>query len=133
MASSIPGVRAPLTRRLAKAARRSALALALLVPWDAWAEVAVTDDTGATVRLNNPAQRVVSLAPHTTELLFAAGAGRQVVGAVAHSDYPPAAEDIPRVGGYSNLDYERILSLSPDLVVAWASGNEDGAIEKKVF
>lgn len=94
------------------------------------AAITVTDDLGRTVTLAKPAARIVSLAPHTTELLFAAGAGERVVGAVAYSDYPPEAKSIPRVGGYSRLDYERILSLSPDLVIAWASGNEEAAIER---
>jgi iron complex transport system substrate-binding protein len=66
-----------------------------------------------------PARRIVSLAPHATEMLFAAGAGGAVVGTVAHSDYPPAARDLPRVGDAAALDLERIASLRPDLVVAW--------------
>lgn len=75
-----------------------------------------------------PAQRVVSLSPHLTELLFAVGAGAQIVGAVAHSDYPPAARRIPRVGGHGALDIERILGLAPDLLVAWGSGNRGAAL-----
>jgi iron complex transport system substrate-binding protein len=70
-----------------------------------------------------PARRIVSLAPHATELLFAAGAGAQVVGVVSHSDYPPAALRLPEVGSYERLDLEAILGLAPDLVVAWESGN----------
>lgn len=104
--------------------------LLMLLAGHAAAAVSVTDDVGREVRLEEPARRIVSLAPHSTELLFAAGAGDRVVGAVAHSDYPPAAESIPRVGGYSRLDYERILSLSPDLVIAWASGNEQAAVDR---
>lgn len=92
--------------------------------------VSVTDDLGRTVTLAQPAERVVSLAPHVTELLFAAGAGGRVVGAVNHSDYPPPARDIPRVGGYDAVDFERILSLEPDLVVAWDSGNGRGTVER---
>ena len=70
-----------------------------------------------------PAERIVSLAPHVTELLFAAGAGPKVVGVVSYSDYPEAAKALPRVGGYRQLDLEGILALKPDLVVAWRSGN----------
>jgi iron complex transport system substrate-binding protein len=87
------------------------------------AEIAVTDDLGERVVLAQPARRIVSLAPHVTELLFAAGAGPQVVGTVEYSDYPPEAEAIRRVGGYSRLDFEAILALKPDLAVGWASGN----------
>ncbi|MDZ4263847.1 MAG: cobalamin-binding protein [Pseudomonadota bacterium] len=94
------------------------------------AGVTAVDDTGATVTLAQPAQRIVSLAPHTTELLFAVGAGKQIVGAVDYSDYPEAAKLIPRVGGYSGFDLERVVMLKPDLVVAWRSGNADAAVEK---
>lgn len=83
------------------------------------APVAVTDDTGATVALAAPARRVVSLAPHATELLFAADAGDRIVGVMSDSDFPPEASRIPVVGNASALDLERILSLRPDLVVTW--------------
>ncbi len=81
------------------------------------------DDLRQLVRLAAPATRIVSLAPHVTELLFAAGAGEQVVGTVEFSDYPPEAARIPRVGSYAALDIERILALRPTLVVGWQSGN----------
>ena len=83
------------------------------------AAVTATDDAGNVVTLARPAQRIVSLAPHATELLFAAGAGARVVGVVAHSDWPPEARALPRIGDASALDLERIVALSPDLVVAW--------------
>ena len=81
------------------------------------------DDLGNRVQVAAPAARIISLAPHVTELLFAAGAGEQVVGTVEFSDYPPVAVRIPRVGSYAALDIERILALRPDLVVGWQSGN----------
>lgn len=83
--------------------------------------VTVTDDTGARVTLQQPARRIISLAPHVTELLFAAGAGDKIVGAVRFSYYPKAAKSIPRVGDTNKLDLERIVSLNPDLIVAWKS------------
>lgn len=89
----------------------------------AHAELRFTDDRGATLRLAHPAQRIVSLAPHVTELLFAAGAGERVVGAVAYSDHPQAAARLPRVGDAHGLDLERILGLKPDLLIAWDAGN----------
>lgn len=89
------------------------------------APVAVTDDIGQQVRLRSPAQRIVSLAPHATELLFAAGAGELVVGTVAYSDFPEAAKKIPRVGDSSLLDLERIVQLKPDLLVVWFHGNSE--------
>jgi iron complex transport system substrate-binding protein len=96
----------------------------------ALAEVSVRDDAGATVRLAAPAKRIVSLAPHLTELLFAAGAGERLVGAVEYSDYPPAAKKIPRVGGYSRPDLEAVAALKPDLIVAWTSGNAPAHLDK---
>lgn len=96
------------------------LALTLLTACGvATAAVSVSDDTGTDVILPRPAQRIVSLAPHATEMLFAAGAGGAIVGVVAHSDWPAAARALPRVGDAAALDLERIASLRPDLVVAW--------------
>jgi iron complex transport system substrate-binding protein len=76
------------------------------------------------------APRIVSLAPHVTELIHAAGAGASLVGVSEFSDYPAAALALPRVGDAFRLDYERIVSLRPDFVVAWESGTPAGAIER---
>jgi iron complex transport system substrate-binding protein len=94
------------------------------------AAVEVIDDEGRTVQLATPAKRIVSLAPHLTELLFAAGAGDRLVGAVEWSDHPEAARRVPRIGNFSSLDLERIVALQPDLVVAWGSGNPAGQVKK---
>ena len=76
------------------------LALAMvLAASNAQAQIALTDDTGKELRLPRPAQRIVTLAPHATELLFAAGAGARIIAAVELSDYPPEAKRLPRVGG----------------------------------
>jgi iron complex transport system substrate-binding protein len=96
----------------------------------AHAQLAVVDDEGHAVALAQPAKRIVSLAPHATEMLFAIGAGEQIVGAISFSDYPDAAKKIPRVGDHSAIDIERIRLLAPDLVVAWRSGNAQKQIEK---
>jgi iron complex transport system substrate-binding protein len=87
------------------------------------------DDSGAEVRLKEPARRIVSLAPNITEMLFAAGAGDRVVGTVDYSDYPQAASRIARIGGYQNLDLETIFALKPDLVIGWQSGNSPTELE----
>ncbi len=92
--------------------------------------VSVTDDEGREITLAAPAQRIVSLAPHVTEVLFAAGAGSRIVGAVAYSDYPPEATEIPRVGGYMSIDLEAVVALRPDLVIAWSSGNREAHLDK---
>lgn len=94
------------------------------------ADIRVTDDSGAMVRLAAPARRIVSLAPHITETLFAAGAGAAVVGSVDYSDYPEAAARLPKVGGYTKLDLEAVAALKPDLVIGWQSGNVAGHIER---
>jgi iron complex transport system substrate-binding protein len=110
--------------------KRLSLLLLLLCSLPLQAAVTVVDDTGRRLSLARPAERIVSLAPHITEQLFAVGAGGKIVGAVEYSDYPEQAKAIPRVGGYSRLDLERILALKPDLVVAWQSGNDVRAIER---
>jgi iron complex transport system substrate-binding protein len=94
------------------------------------AEIVVTDDSGATVRLAQPARRIVSLAPHVTESLYAIGAGDRLAATVEHSDYPEAATRLPRVGGYSRLDLEAIAAHKPDLVIAWESGNAKAHVER---
>lgn len=109
--------------------RLLALVLAVL-PAVGGAAVTVVDDVGRTVTLAQPARRVVSLAPHVTELLFAAGGGARVVGAVNYSDYPEAAKKLPQVGSYNKLDFERVLALKPDLLVVWHSGNPVRQVEQ---
>ncbi|UDM51160.1 cobalamin-binding protein [Cupriavidus sp. MP-37] len=95
----------------------------LLAALPAAATVSAIDDAGQTVTLAQPARRVVSLAPHVTEMLFAAGAGDRIVGTVSYSDYPPQARAIARVGDNKALDLERIAALRPDLIVVWRHGN----------
>jgi iron complex transport system substrate-binding protein len=106
------------------------LALGCLLTGPACADIVVKDDTGQEIRLKGPAKRIVSIAPHATESLYAAGAGPQMVGTVEYSDYPPEAKKLPRVGGYSRVDLEAVAALKPDLVVAWESGNHAGQIDK---
>lgn len=94
------------------------------------AAIEVEDALGRKLVLAQPASRVVSLAPHLTEVAFAAGAGQQLIGAVAYSDYPAAAKAIPRIGSYDNVNYEVLVALNPDLVLAWRSGNGDEIIKR---
>ncbi len=89
----------------------------------AQAALSVVDDAGRRVTVQQPARRVISMAPHATELLFAAGGGARVVGAMNYSDYPEAAKKIPLVGSNSVIDMERVLALKPELIVVWHSGN----------
>nr|WP_284048052.1 cobalamin-binding protein [Marinobacter sp. ATCH36] len=88
------------------------------------------DDRGETICLDQPAERIISLSPGATELLFSAGAGDQVVGVSAWSDYPPEATELPQVGNSDRLDLEAIVALEPDLVVAWVDGNSGSQLTK---
>lgn len=97
---------------------------------DASASISVQDDAGHTVILAAPAKRIISLAPHATELLYAAGAGGALVAVGKFSDYPAEARQLPSVGDSAALDLERIVALKPDLVVAWGSGNSAQQIAK---
>lgn len=103
--------------------------LALLWATHASAAITVNDDDGNPVTMQKPAQRVMSLAPHATELLFAAGGGDRIIGAVTYSDYPEAARKIPRVGDNRQVDLERIVAMKPDLIVVWLHGSSERQIE----
>lgn len=96
----------------------------------ALASVAVRDDYGGEVVMPAAAQRIVSLSPHLTELLYAAGAGSRVVGAVEHSDYPAQAKALPRVGSEAGINLEAVLTLRPDLVVAWPNAGSLKAVNR---
>ena len=75
-------------------------------------------------------KRIVALAPHIVENLFAIGAGELIVGTVEYADYPEAANEIPRIGGYNGIHIEKLLALKPDLVIAWQSGSQNMDVEK---
>jgi iron complex transport system substrate-binding protein len=89
---------------------------------DAVPAISVIDDSGQPVTLARPAQRVISLSPGITELLFTVGAGPRVVGVSEFSDFPTQALQLPRVSRAQGIDLERIAQLAPDLIVAWGSG-----------
>nr|MCU0769031.1 cobalamin-binding protein [Burkholderiaceae bacterium] len=110
---------------------RAALAAAVLVGTStaAGAAITVVDDAGASLTLAQPARRIVSLAPHLTEQLFAVGAGNAVIGTTDHADYPAAARAVPRVARAHSVDLERVAALSPDLIVVWGSGFPPATIE----
>ena len=85
----------------------------------AFAGVSAVDSDGRRLELEQPAARIVSLAPHVTEQLFAAGAGARLVAVSEYSDYPEEAKRLPQVASSGGVDLERVLALKPDLVVAW--------------
>ena len=76
------------------------------------------------------ARRIISLAPNLTELTFTAGAGDRLVGVAEYSDFPEAARSIPRIGDAFRVDFERVLSLRPDVVLAWDTGTSAGVIDR---
>jgi iron complex transport system substrate-binding protein len=106
------------------------LALLLALPLAVPADVLLPQPDGGALSLPEPARRIVTLAPHLAEGLFAAGGGRQVIATVEYSEFPAAAADIPRIGDAFRLDIERIVALRPDLVIAWESGNPRPAIKQ---
>ena len=91
-------------------------------------EIVVIDDLGNTVRISKPAAKIVSLAPHLTELLFSLGVGDRIVGTSRYSDYPPAAKNIPVVGDAFSVNVEAVVALQPDIVFAWSTGGANRAL-----
>ncbi|WP_096085168.1 cobalamin-binding protein [Agaribacterium haliotis] len=89
------------------------------------ADIVVTDDSGRQVNLKQPAKRVVALAPHLAEQAWSAEIGTALVAAVDYADYPKAVQKLPRVGNSSVINIESIVSLNPDLILAWAGANKD--------
>ena len=75
-------------------------------------------------------QRIISLAPHITEMVFSAGAGNKLVGVVDYSDFPKEALEIERIGKYNAINIEKIIQINPDLIIAWQSANRPKDIEK---
>lgn len=83
------------------------------------AQTRVTDDRGVHVELSAPARRVITLSPHATELVFAAGGGAHLAATVNASDFPEAARALPRVGEGLQPEPERLIRLKPDLLIGW--------------
>jgi len=88
------------------------------------APITVADGTGATVTLQQPAVRIVSLAPANTEIAYAIGAGDKMVAGTSYDDYPEEARSLPKTGDFANPNVEKIASFNPDLVLA-AGGIQD--------
>ena len=117
--------------RLRSSLRSSLLwALALLSLATVAGARTVVDDLGRKVSVREAPLRIVSLAPGATEMLFAAGAGSEVVATVEYSDEPPAARQVPRIGDVAAVDLERLVALRPDLVVVWAGGGNPAQRQK---
>lgn len=109
---------------------RRVVLLVWLLSQATFAATTFQDDTGRSLTLTQPARRIISLAPHVTELIYAVGAGTQLVGADSASDFPVSAKNLPRIGDYSRVNFERVAALNPDLVIGWTSGNRAADIDK---
>ncbi len=110
--------------------RTRIIGLMLLVATNAFAAISVEDDVGNTVSLDKPAQRIITLAPHTMELVHEAGGLSRIVGKGSHSHYPPTARFIPEIGDNRQIDVERVLALKPDLLVLWRYGISQRQIDQ---
>lgn len=104
--------------------------LAFLPASSAAAEISLKDDLGRSVELAGPAQRIVSLAPSLTELVYTAGAGARLVAASEFSDYPPQAKELPRVSSAGTVSLESVAALHPDLVLAWEDGTRREDVDR---
>jgi iron complex transport system substrate-binding protein len=89
-----------------------------------------TDEVGRTVEVSGPPQRIVSVAPNVTEILFALGLEDRLVGVSNYCQYPPQAKKIEKIGGYINPSLEKIVALRPDLVVGIAEGDLRTFVDK---
>jgi len=95
-----------------------ALTLTACTPTEQTPTQYVVDDIGRLVAINGTPERIISLAPSNTEILFALGLGDKVVGVTMYCDYPPEAQDKEKVGDYYGPDIEKIIALQPDLILA---------------
>lgn len=106
------------------------LAVASLPALSAPGSITVVDDLGRSVTLPHVPQRIVSIAPGATEMLFAAGAGSRVIATVEFSDEPAEAKKVPRIGDSNAVDIERVVALRPDVVVVWEGGNNVAQVDR---
>ncbi|MBC2711799.1 MAG: cobalamin-binding protein [Desulfosarcina sp.] len=105
------------------------LCLLIILPAPSAAKM-VTDQLGRRVRMPDHPQRIVSMAPSITEIVFALDLSNRLVGATQFSDYPPAVKALPKVGSYVHLDVEKIVALHPDLCIAVKDGNPISVVSK---
>ncbi|CAK1700704.1 vitamin B12 transport system substrate-binding protein [Vibrio crassostreae] len=95
-----------------------------------WLPLSFAEEAPRTQEKVQPAQRVVSLAPHATELAYSAGLGNSLVAVSERSDYPPQADKLEKVANYQGIKVEKIIALQPDLILAWPAGNPPRELAK---
>jgi iron complex transport system substrate-binding protein len=115
---------------VAAVVRLAGVAAAVAWSYAAAAEIRLADDRGREIVLPRAAARIVTLAPHLTEIAFAAGAGAKLVGVSAYSDFPPEAARLPVVSDHGKVNFEEIAALQPDLALMWTSGNRAPDFER---
>ena len=84
----------------------------------------------ANVHKNEYPQRIIALSPHAVEMLYTIGAGDKIVATISHADYPEAAKSIEVIGDYRGITFEKLISLKPDLVITWPSGNKMNQVQQ---
>lgn len=89
-----------------------------------------TDEVGREVTLPFPPKKIVSLAPNITEILFGLGLDKEIVGVSTHCNFPEKAKSKVRVGSYIRLDFEKIASLNPDVIIATGAGNTRDMVDR---
>lgn len=92
-------------------------------------KIVLTDDAGGKITLSQPANRVVSLAPANTEIVFALGGKEKLVGVTTYCDYPEEAKQKEKIGDFANPNVEKIISLKPQVVLA-TGGVQKGVVER---
>ena len=92
--------------------------------------ITVTDDFDNTVSIPKPADRIIALSPHSVEQLFSLGVGDNIIATITYADYPQQAKSIKRIGDAMSINYEEIISLKPDLIVAWGKGTQQTQIDR---
>lgn len=128
--SSRSSVPLPISLRLYLLGLTAALLLAAALPATPAAAEVLVDQVGRRVEIPAPPERIVSLMPSITEIVFELGEGHRLKGVTLYSDEPPAATELPRVGSYVNPDLEKIVSLRPDLCLAVRDGNPLQLVER---
>ena len=94
------------------------------------AEPIIVNNNGRNLSLDESAITIITLSPHATELVYSAGAGEKIIATVEYSDYPEQAKRIPRIGNAYSINIEKIVSLNPDIIIAWTEGNNLKEISK---
>lgn len=107
----------------------SAMAFSKTVPGET-VQYQAEDDTGQVISLDSRPNKIVSLSPHLTEILFSLGVGEKIIATVHYSDYPDAARQIPRLGDAFSISVEAIVALAPDLILAWTTGGNQRTLQQ---